>query len=52
MAENGIDLYIEIGCGKTLSGMNKKMKLADQTFSVDKITDLDHLIEYHKQNFS
>jgi [acyl-carrier-protein] S-malonyltransferase len=39
---DAIDLYIEIGCGKTLSGMNRKMNL--ETFSVDSVLDLDVLI--------
>lgn len=35
--------YLEIGCGKTLSGMNRKMDLKDQTFSLEKVEDLKGL---------
>jgi len=44
LKEASVDLYIEIGCGKTLSGMNKKMNLGDKTLSVDTVLDLDVLI--------
>lgn len=36
----GVDHFIEIGCGKTLAGMNKRLGLAAATTSVDKIEDL------------
>lgn len=42
MAEKGVDLYIEIGCGKALSGFNKKMNLGP-TLSVEKVSDLETL---------
>lgn len=35
-----IDLYVEFGPGRTLSGMNRKMGLIDKTVSIDKVTDL------------
>jgi len=44
LKEDSVDLYIEIGCGKSLSGMNKKMNLGDKTLSVDTVLDLDVLI--------
>lgn len=37
----GVDLYLEIGCGKTLTGLNKKMGI--EGLSIDKIADLDAL---------
>lgn len=40
---NEIDLYIEIGCGKTLFGMNKKIKTSGKTISVDKSQNLEDL---------
>lgn len=43
MNEQGVDFYLEIGCGKTLSGMNRKMGVLGQTFSVDKLSDLETL---------
>jgi [acyl-carrier-protein] S-malonyltransferase len=41
MNEQGIDLYLEIGCGKTLAGMNRKMGVSGMTLSIDKLTDLE-----------
>jgi [acyl-carrier-protein] S-malonyltransferase len=41
--KQGIDLYIEIGPGKTLLGMNKKIKTSGKTISIDKSQDLNDL---------
>ena len=41
--EKNIDLYVEIGPGKTLSGMNKKIGVKGQTISIEKIGDLEQL---------
>jgi [acyl-carrier-protein] S-malonyltransferase len=38
-----VDLYIEIGPGKTLSGMNKKIGVKGQTLNIEKTTDLTQL---------
>jgi len=43
MQTKGIDLYLEIGCGKTLSGMNRKIGVTGMTLSVDKLGDLDEV---------
>ena len=40
----GVDRYIEIGCGKTLAGLNKKIGVLSPTFSVDKLADRDELL--------
>jgi [acyl-carrier-protein] S-malonyltransferase len=45
MEAKGIDLYLEIGCGKALSGMNRKIGVKGQTLSIDKIGDLDEAAE-------
>lgn len=37
---SGVDHFIEIGCGKTLAGMNKRLGLAAPTLSVEKIEDI------------
>ncbi len=42
----GIELYLEIGCGKTLSGLNKKMGMTAPTISIDKAADLDELAKH------
>ncbi len=47
----GIDLWIEIGCGKTLAGMNKRIGTIAPTISVEKIGDLSTLEAFLK-NFS
>ncbi|HEY4255088.1 MAG TPA: ACP S-malonyltransferase [Chlamydiales bacterium] len=43
MEAQSVNLYLEIGCGKTLSGMNKKIGCKAPTMSLEKITDLDVL---------
>ena len=43
MEEFGVELFIEIGCGKTLSGMNRKIGVKGLTLSVDKVEDLEEL---------
>lgn len=43
MNESGVDLFIEFGPGKTLSGMNRKIGVTAPTFSLEKIEDLDFL---------
>jgi [acyl-carrier-protein] S-malonyltransferase len=41
-----VDLYIEIGCGKTLNGLNRKIGTAVPTISVDRLTDLDEALRH------
>jgi len=43
MEEKGIDCFIEIGCGKTLSGMLRKIRVKGETFSIEKVEDLETL---------
>lgn len=43
LGEMGTDLFIEIGCGKTLSGFNKRIGLPVPTLSVEKIEELETL---------
>lgn len=40
MVSHGIDLFVEMGCGKTLSGMNKRIGVEHPTLSIEKVTDL------------
>lgn len=40
MAADGANLYIEIGCGKTLAGMNKRIGVIGRTVSIEKVEDL------------
>lgn len=43
MAAQGAELFIEIGCGKVLSGLNKRMSLTGQTCCINSIKDLELL---------
>jgi len=43
MMQQGIESYLEIGCGKTLSGMNKRIGVAEPMLSIEKVSDLDEL---------
>lgn len=41
--EPHVERYIEIGCGRTLAGMNRQMKIEAPTITINKIEDLDKL---------
>lgn len=41
----GVHLYVEIGCGKTLQGLNRKIGVQAPTLSVDKVSDLEELVK-------
>lgn len=43
MNNAGIDLFIEIGCGKTLAGFNKRIGVQAPTVSIEKVEDLENL---------
>lgn len=43
--EKGIDLYLEIGPGKTLSGMNRKIGVSAPTLNIETCADLDLFAE-------
>lgn len=43
MMKRGISRYLEIGCGKTLSGLSKK--IGAPAFSLDKVSDLDEIVK-------
>ena len=43
MDENGVDLFIEIGPGKTLAGINRKIGVKGRTFSIQEVVDLETL---------
>lgn len=45
MDAKGVDLYLEIGCGKTLSGMNKRIGVQGLSFSLEKVQDIAQLEE-------
>lgn len=43
MQKMGVEVYLEIGCGKTLTGLNRKMGISG--LSVDKVADLDEVVK-------
>lgn len=43
MEKRGVELFVEMGCGTTLSGMNRKMGLNAATICVEKVRDLEKL---------
>lgn len=45
MIENGVDTFIEIGPGRTLSSFVKKISRECKTINIEKISDLDKLKE-------
>lgn len=47
-----LDLFLEIGPGKTLSGMNKKIGVSGEILSVQKVEDLKGLITYYQEFLS
>lgn len=48
--KEGVKLYIEIGCGKTLSGMNKRIGVTVPTLSVERIEEIVQLEEFLNKN--
>ena len=45
MEKHNICAYVEIGCGKTLTNMNKKIGVNAASYYLDKVQDLDKLSE-------
>jgi [acyl-carrier-protein] S-malonyltransferase len=43
MQDLGVDLFLEMGSGKTLAGMNRKIGVSSPTYSVEKVEDLAEL---------
>lgn len=52
MEEQHIDLYIEFGPGKTLSGMNKRIGVRGPTLSIEKVEDLKLIEDYMKKEMA
>jgi [acyl-carrier-protein] S-malonyltransferase len=42
-AMNTVDLFVEIGCGKVLSGLNRQIGVTAPTINVSKVADLETL---------
>ncbi|MDO4500563.1 MAG: ACP S-malonyltransferase [Erysipelotrichaceae bacterium] len=45
MVEKGVDTFIEIGPGHTLSGLIKKINKDVRVFNIDKVEDVDKLLQ-------
>lgn len=45
MVKEGVDLFVEVGCGKTLAGFNKKIGVEAPTISIERVEDLKKLEE-------
>lgn len=43
MGGAGVECYLEMGPGKSLSGMNKRIGVNEPTYSIEKVADLDEL---------
>lgn len=41
LTEQNVDLFVEIGCGKTLSALNKRNGVLAPTLSIEKFSDLE-----------
>jgi [acyl-carrier-protein] S-malonyltransferase len=48
MAKDGVDLFIEMGCGKVLTGLNKKIGVLGKSLSIETVDDLKNLAELMK----
>lgn len=46
MMERKIDMYLEMGPGKTLSGMNKRIGVAEPTYNIEKTSDLEGIHQF------
>lgn len=42
----GVDLYVEIGCGTTLRGMNKKIEVKAPTVNIEKVENLEEFAQH------
>lgn len=45
MERKGVGMFLEIGCGKTLTGFNRRIGVSGSTISIDKVADLDAIAE-------
>ncbi len=50
--KKGVDLYLEIGCGKTLCGLNKKIGATAPSLSIDKLVDLEGSLRQIEEDFA
>ena len=47
VSKSKIDKIIEIGSGKVLTGLNKRMKINQDFFNLSSMSDIENLIKLH-----
>ncbi len=52
MVAHGVECYLEMGPGKTLGGMNKRIGIMQPTFSIEKISDLEELTKHLMESYA
>ncbi len=50
MMEKGVDTFVEIGPGKTLSGFMKKIDRTAKVYNIETLEDVDKVVEELKEN--
>ena len=50
VSKSEIDKIIEIGSGKVLTGLNKRMKINKEFFNMSTISDIENFIKLHGEN--
>lgn len=50
MMEEGIDAFVEVGNGKVLSGLLKKIDRKIPTFSIQDIDSMNKFISWYKED--
>lgn len=46
MASQGVDLFVEIGCGTTLSAFNKRIGISVPTITIEQMKDLEQIEQF------
>ena len=45
-----LDCIVEIGSGKVLTGLNKRMGIKEEYFNISNLNDINHFIEKFGEN--
>lgn len=49
MSQMGVSQFLEMGPGKTLAGMNKRIGVSGLTLSIEKVEDLESICRYYEE---